>query len=262
MKKFGKLIYLLLFIILLGGCFSSILKDKTNSSTNNDEKNSTSIVENVDFTELTYIAFGDSITKGYCNNAVMDTPYPKGVSEKLGLKSFTNLGISGADLVNSTLVNEIGLNMSISNQVLALDTYYDIISVNGGVNDWHYSQPLGTINDNNNSTIYGSLNVMANHLKTNFPNSFIFFITPYNFNKNGNDGYTINDGGYSLEDVSNAYKKIGIKYNIPILDLFHEGQYELEMYNSNSDGVHPTQEFVLKYSIPQITQFIKENYKK
>ena len=36
---------------------------------------------------------------------------------------------------------------------------------------------------------------------------------------------------------------------------------ELEMYNANSDGIHPSQEFVREYTAPQIAEFIKENYK-
>ena len=217
-----------------------------------------------DFSELTYVAFGDSITKGtnlFIPSGLLDPSYPEEVKNLLNLKSFTNYGVAGADLcyVNKNF-------SSISNNVLNLTEHYDIISVNGGINDWNCDNELGTINDKTDTTIYGSLNLIAEYLTTNHSDSFYFFITPYNAKLkqgqyNGNTGYDKNKLGYSLEDVAIAYRQVGEKYNIPVLDLFKYGNYEVEMYDNDSDGVHPNQDFILEYTAPQIAEFIKNNYK-
>ena len=116
------------------------------------------------------------------------------------------------------------------------------------------------------TTVYGSLNLIAEYLTNNCSDTFYFFITPYNAKLkqgqyNGNTGYDDNKLGYSLEDVATAYKEVGAKYNIPVLDLFKYGNYEVEMYDSDSDGVHPNQDFILEYTAPQIAEFIRQNYR-
>ena len=42
--------------------------------------------------------------------------------------------------------------------------------------------------------------------------------------------------------------------------MFELGNYEVEMSLSNSDGLHPSQEFFEEYTAPQIVDFIKNNY--
>lgn len=65
---------------------------------------------------------------------------------------------------------------------------------------------------------------------------------------------------YTLNDVVNAIKEVALIYDVPVLDLYNEGRYELEMYEAYSDGVHPTQEFFRQYTTPQIAEFIINNY--
>ena len=50
-------------------------------------------------------------------------------------------------------------------------------------------------------------------------------------------------------------------YNIPVLDMYNNGKYELEMYYPSSDGIHPSQEFIKNYTAPQIAEFIRQNYR-
>lgn len=230
------------------------------SSPCNNDNNDTSQSLTIDFSDKTYVAFGDSITfgadysRGY---AQMDNPYSELVASTLGMKSYKNAGISGATLCTNSL------NLAcISDIVTNTSTSYDVISLLGGVNDFNRDLPLGSYEDNTNVTIFGSLDVIAKYLTTTFSDSFIFFMTPYREYWCGVHCLSQNSQGYNLEDVANAVKQVANKYNIPVLDLFNEGQYELEMYNSDSDGLHPSQEFVKIYTAPQIAQFIKDNYKK
>lgn len=238
-------------------CSVAFLLPQSNKKQDNNNSTETSVT--IDFSEKTYIAFGDSITYGadYTRGyAQMDNPYPTLVAQELKLKSFKNAGSSGATLIE----NNVGVGC-IANIISSTTTNYDIISVLGGVNDYNRSLPLGSFGDTDKTTIYGSLDSIATYLTDTFENSFIFFMTPYRANFHNSHCLTNNSQGYNLQSVANAVKQVANKYNLPVLDLFKDGQYELEMYNSGSDGLHPSQEFVTNYTAPQIAQFINTNYK-
>ena len=214
----------------------------------------------VDFSEKTYVAFGDSITFGadYTRNySQMDNPYPKLVFQQLNLKSYTNYAISG-----STIATGVDDLPSIYNQIISSDTKADIISVMGGVNDYNRNVEIGSINDNNTTTFYGSLKAICETLLNKYSTSFCFFMTPYKEDCYHQFSCTeLNQAGYCLEDYANAITDVAQLYNIPVLDMYNEGQFELEMYNADSDGIHPSQEFITQYTAPQIAEFIKQNYK-
>ena len=247
MKKKVNIFKIVLAVFLCIACVSTLgLLLKPNSQTKQPANEN---ISSVNFSNLTYVAFGDSITYGadYSNGyAQMANPYPKLVGQHLGLKSVVNKAVSGATLVETPDLSHI----------LAKITSYsgsaDIISVMGGVNDYARLNPLGKITDTTISTIYGSLNYIADYLTTKYPNSFIFFMTPYKMAR-------YYEPGYQLYDVANAVKEVGNKYNIPVLDMYNYGNYELEYTDSDSDGIHPNQDFVITYTAPQIVNFIRDN---
>ena len=258
------------------GVFQDSITESESNSTISDSSNipESDSIENVDSSEesesvdapnnemfegLTYVAFGDSITYGadYTRNySQMDFPYPTLVAESLELSSVSNKAISGATLCT----NDMNL-VCMTNNILAYTEQADIISVMLGVNDYNRSLPLGDIDDKTKDTVYGSLNLIAEHLTTTQEDAFIFFMTPYKCKVGSRTYKDKNDAGYVLEDVSNAVKEVANKYNIPVLDMFNEGQYELEMYNYGSDAIHPSQEFIREYTAPQIAEFIRQNYR-
>ena len=248
-----KLCVFLIVFALLMPLISFVFKDFEGSGDSALEKEDAPSKENeIDFSKLTYVAFGDSITYGadYTRNyAQMDNPYPKLVSEKLKLSSVKNLGVSGATFVANDL-NRVCM----TDNILSFDENADIISVMLGVNDYACSLPLGTITDTSNTTIYGSLNLIAKHLTTVYKDSFVFFMTPYKTTYNSNSEY-------QLIDVVKAVKEVADLYDISVLDMYNLGKYELEMYNASSDGIHPSQDFITTYTAPQIAEFIKQNYK-
>lgn len=223
---------------------------------NKDNDNGQNDTQQVNFSELTYVAFGDSITYGLDttrNGEQMDTPYPTAVGQILKLKSTKNFGVSGAPLSIDNPYDQ-----SIANVVSRFGAPADIISIMGGVNDYHYNVEIGSIDDTVTDTFYGSLNHICEYLSEKYSNSFVFFMTPYKecmyTEKNACD--------YVLEDYANAVKTVCQKYNYPVLDMYNNGQFDLEMHNYGSDGLHPSQNFVLNYTAPQIAQFIRNNYKK
>ena len=212
-------------------------------------------VSTVDLSDKTYIAFGDSITWGYANYTQMSKPYPTLVSELLNLASYSNSSVCGATLTQNDLdlFNE-------TSYICSVTSPYDIVSVMMGVNDMIRCLPLGTIDDRDNTTIYGSLYLIMEHFSTYYPDSFVFFMTPLNIRYRDGDGYRENSVGFSLYDVSCAIKQMAKKYDYPVLDLFSFGSYSLEAFDEESDGVHPSQEFIQDYTAPMIAQFINDHF--
>jgi lysophospholipase L1-like esterase len=214
--------------------------------------------EEIDFSELKFTAFGDSITYGadLIIGGRVENPYPTVLSNILGLESYENRGVSGATLTT----NNQGLTC-MTNIITSYTSQTDIIGVLGGVNDFNRKLPLGDIDDNDTSTVYGALHVGMSYLSENYSDSFIFYMTPYKEDFSGNFWSTDNSAGYNLIDVSNAIKEVAAIYDIAVLDLLETGNFESIMYDDDCDGIHPNQAFITNVMAPQIAQFIKDNYK-
>lgn len=205
------------------------------------------------YTDVTYVAFGDSITVGVDgkNGGTMSNPYPSLVGTALNFKLTNNRAVSGATLASGT---DGRTNMT--QNILNFKGDADIISVMLGVNDFSVSRPLGNESSRNNSTVYGSLYLIADYLTKNYSDAFIFFMTPFDY-KNGNSK---NSAGYTLKDVAKAVQYVADQYDIPVLDMYTNGEFSVEMNTSGSDGLHPSQEHHIKYTAPLIVNFIKKNY--
>ena len=260
LKIFG---LFLLIIFSLSIIFVSVQKfgvQDNNDETTLDSSSSDSTESVICFTDSTYYAFGDSITYGAdysLQYAQMNYPYPTLVSSSLGFKGFTNYAVSG-----STIATDVDNLPSIYNQLLYADDEADIVSVMGGVNDYNRNVELGTISDTTTNTFYGSLKAICQLLLDKYPDAFVFIMTPYKEYCYHEFACTdLNAAGYNLQDYARALKEVAELYDIPVLDMYEEGKYELEMYNPSSDGIHPSQEFVRKYTAPQIAEFIRQNYR-
>ncbi len=210
-----------------------------------------------EFSNLTFTAFGDSITYGadLIIGGRVENPYPTLVSNILGLKSYENKGVSGATLCSNNL------NLTCMTDVITSYTSEtDIIGVLGGVNDFNRELPLGDIDDTGTSTIYGSLHVSMSYLSENYSDAFVFYMTPYKEYFHGVLWSDDNSQGYNLQDVANAIKEVAEIYNIPVLDLLELGGFEDVMYDEDCDGIHPNQNFITNVMAPQIAKFIQDNY--
>jgi lysophospholipase L1-like esterase len=132
---------------------------------------------NTDFSSLCYTAFGDSITFGSDRSlsyAQMAHPYPEQVARLLKLASYDNRGVSGATFCENDLDRTC-----MTDNILSYREKTDIISVMLGVNDYSVALPLGENGDFSKRTVYGCLNMIAEHLTLVHGESFIFFMTPY-----------------------------------------------------------------------------------
>ena len=207
-----------------------------------------------DLRDLTYVAFGDSITYGIDGHYRMGDPayrmpkpYPTLVEETLGLRSVRNMAVSGA----SFCPHPDRANMTSS--ILGFGGEADIISLLLGVNDFSSALPLGEPTDRDNTTIYGCLHLISEHFTSLYPDAFVFYMTPFQYTKTHN-------GVYALEDVATAVKTVAAEYGIPVLDLYTCGGFEKEMAVSPSDGLHPSQQHHIDYTAPLIAEFIAKHY--
>ena len=206
--------------------------------------------DTADYSGYTYVAFGDSITYGidgdYSSGEAgyrMEKPYPTLVAETLGIGTVVNQAKSGATWTqHSTRTN-------MTERIMRYNGDADIISVMLGVNDYAAKCALGDMNSRDNTTIYGSIHMAANHLTTKYPDAFIFFMTPFKYR-------TENNGKYTLSDVANAVKEVAAVYDIPVLDMYTNGQFDPA--TGAKDQIHPTQAHHINYTAPMICEFIKQ----
>ena len=133
----------------------------------------------------------------------------------------------------------------------------NIISVFGGINDFVGSVPLGDIYSNDEYTIYGALNSIANKLTNQHSDAFIFFITPLPLAESNLS--EIDNTEYTIEDVCIAIKEVGAKWDIPVYDANTEAGFNPDVHSF--DGCHPTEAYYSTIFAPKVAEFIRQNYR-
>ena len=252
MKKIFNI--LIVFVIVLSCLSVSMLFIDRNK---NDNDNNNDVITQIDYSILNCAFIGDSITygtDGENSSQQLEYTYPELVDEIVGFNKVYNYGIGGSTLARNVYYEDNTETCPMCVRVNSLANDIDIIGLMGGVNDFFNSVPLGTITSQDNTTIYGALNIIAETLKSKY--DFVFFMTPYK-----TESFEwVNNAGYTLSAVADAVKNVANKYDIPVLDLFNNGNAEIDL--DNTDGTHFSQSFVRNYTAPQIARFIKDNYKK
>ena len=207
------------------------------------------------FTELTYIAFGDSITWGEvgATQEQMEKPYPVLVAEDMGFKAVKNYGQRNAS------VKYMQSKPNVITQVSEAVKKADIVSVMIGINDFGAGCQLGTMQDTScTESVYGGFNQLASSLKSKYPDAFIFIMTPLK----PFDWAETNKAGYTLVDMSNAIKEVCAANDFAVLDLNATSEFSSQTDPYCPDGLHPSQYYFTNYMVPKITQFIRANYNK
>lgn len=117
-----------------------------------------------------WAAFGTSIT----NTSYQDTHFlqPTGkyvpYLEEMSGMSVVNYGIAGGSILDN-----------IMNKVLETDlSSYDVVTVEGSVNDHATSKPIGEVGDTTDETFAGAIYTIANYVYTH-SDATLFFITDY-----------------------------------------------------------------------------------
>lgn len=195
---------------------------------------------------LTWNAYGDSITDNFrSDNYVALISKSHGVIPR-------NYGLSGRTIA-SRPVQDPQYPPAVTDYV-NMNNSADIITVFCGTNDYGNQLTLGTINSTLKTEFYGALNILALGLIEKFPGKKIAFITPMQ-----RRGPSL---AVPLSTYVNAVKEIGIKYGIPVFDLYNNcGLYpDSDLINntffSNSDGLHPNDKGY-KVIAPRIAAFLE-----
>jgi lysophospholipase L1-like esterase len=182
---------------------------------------------------------GDSITE---HNIRTTLNYQDYIASWIGCRPL-NYGISGTGWRTT---NSGGSQPAIYNRISSIDTTADLVTIFAGTNDWEEvgtPMVLGTFGDTSGDTsLYGAIDQTLNWLVTNMPTKTIAVFTPlqrqsawYNLQHNAN--------GVTMQDISTAITTVAKKYNVPVLDLYNNGN----MYAQNAtfrttympDGLHP-----------------------
>lgn len=157
-----------------------------------------------------YVACGDSFTEGDFTGGTDYTftegiytgknivyPYIIGLRNNMKIVNEAKSGTCIADYGNNAFSHANGRYTQIP-----LDA--DYITLKFGINDWHGNVPIGTINDNNNTTFYGAWNVVMSYLIASHPNAKIGIIITNGLNGSGGEAYA--------EAERNIAKKFGVSY--------------------------------------------------
>lgn len=191
---------------------------------------------------------GDSITEGKGTTI----KYADLLSKALGV-NVRNYGISGSS-ISSGSGEHTGSNPMVE-RFANMDDNADGIIVFGGTNDfWYRHTPLGTINDSDKTTFYGSLRVLIEGLINKYPTVPIMFITPlHRTDGDGCSENTPNPHGKKLVDYVNAIKEVCELYSIKVCDLWSKSGIQpnipihKDLYTSKTtgypdgDGLHPNE---------------------
>lgn len=245
MKLSKKIVSVLLTFTIALGSFSvfSIFKNSSSKGSSSNRN------DGIDFSGLTMACLGDSITMA--NEDDNGKPYSYFVKNKLGLSQVYNYGIGWSTIgyMENCSCHEDDPTYDHNPFVYRYEKMLqaDIIAVKGGLNDASVGMPIGTINDQEPTTFYGALNILADGLKKTYPNSYIFFMTPFKYENNP-----------TLLSYSNAIKEVCEKYDIDCLDIYTRLPFDRTQHTT--DGVHPKEEFIEELFAPLIVSFIKHNY--
>ena len=215
---------------------------------------------------LKILSVGDSICSGSGNSS-------KGYVDYLGLEC-RNAAVGMATISNfrTTVTN-------IPDQLTGVKGFTpDVIIAEGGVNDYYYHVPLGTLSDapaNSDSqasaldrnTVTGALEYMFYKMIKLYPKAQRFFLITHKTYATACDGTTEkaywvthkNNAGYSQQDMHDAIVKCCRMYNVGVIDVFEEGLINT-LYSEyiagyvSTDGIHPLEMGYKEAYVPLINK--------
>ena len=188
---------------------------------------------------------GDSITAGSGTTKT----YWSILDDTLELESMTGMGVAGS-CVSATSDYKTSNSPLINRYKSIPDS--DIITIYMGTNDYGHETPMGTIDDTEDVSFYGALNVIIPGIQMAHPDALLVWMTPthrYGFGTSKMLGTAFtydhlpNGRGYSLDDYVDAIKEVCDKYDVPVIDLFTLSGMDPSLSEVRSqympDGLHP-----------------------
>lgn len=182
-----------------------------------------------------WVACGDSFTEGDFHNSLTDDytftsglyagenkVYPFWIGRRNPDLTVINEAISGSTMG----AGSNGVNPFSDTRYTNIPSDADYITLMFGINDNGHDVPIGTINDNDNTTFYGAWNVVIAYFIKNFPFAHIGIII--------GPGMQTSSG----QNYANAEIAIAKKWGIPYLNIQFEsggGKIPLMLRTSNPD---------------------------
>lgn len=190
------------------------------------------------------LIYGDGISYGIGSSAIRTKSYASLLSSKYGFV-VANHALGDATVGNYD--DTVCTNKSILTQIStsSIDDRCKYCIIFAGTNDWYQAKgELGTIDDFNDTTFYGSMNNAIRMLLTYAPAMKILLVTPlFRARQDYGDGKNSDDYPKNyiyLNDYKEAIINIGKKYHLPVLNLYDNScvnKYNYESYLI--DGLYP-----------------------
>lgn len=167
----------------------------------------------------TVLAIGDSICNGGRNDG-------KGFVGDLGLE-YVNAGVSGATI--STIRD--ATTHWIENQLTAQTEDFDVVIMQGGINDYIYDATLGTMSaipvrkedsafsSLDTATVIGALEHLFATCINKYPDADRFFLISH---KTREYAWTAGDGGWTQDQFHDAVVACCRLYNVGVIDVYAE----------------------------------------
>ena len=182
-------------------------------------------------TNKKWVACGDSYThgeSGIASDVWTDEPYlgmRKTYPYWIGRRS--HMVIVDAAVAGRTLAYKDGTHYEFSAEngpYTQIPTDTDYITLWFGINDCANNIPVGTINDNVNTTFYGAWNIVLTWIQTNIPNAKVGIVVS-------------NNPGSGFANYAEATRQAAKKYGIPFLDLQDDYSIPYFLFQWERQGV-------------------------
>ena len=204
--------------------------------------------------DVVWYALGDSITQGYTGvngdiGPVTSNNYVTNLARLNGY-TFINYGEGGAGYTHNATV---GSHLNARDKADTIDfSGADLVTLAYGVNDWHYSESIGTVNDDplSDYTMCANMKYVINKILNDNPLCKIIVLTPLNCTKYGGTfdtnwglGYSLPTSG-TLQDVTDAIISVCEFYGIEYIDQSKTSICNrITIDNCLGDGIHPAEPF-------------------
>lgn len=146
---------------------------------------------------------GDSIMTQFGSNA---TSIPEVMRARMGIDTVQNLAEGGLLIATS---------YGIASRCAQVSEYATHVLLEGGVNDWGASFPIGTIADSTLDTFYGACNYIADFFQNLRPYQKLVWMTPFR------SGISIVNPS-TLADYAAAVRAVCLARGIPVVDAYNE----------------------------------------
>lgn len=207
-----------------------------------------------------WYALGDSITQGFYSEVgtsgiAGETPngYPTYAALANGWR-LRNMGVGGSGYIKAS---DTLSKPNAKGQVDTIDfSYCDICTLAFGVNDWHYNQQIGTVEDSKTlgTTMASNMKYVIEKILTDNPLCRLNIMLPLNCATYGGDfdsdwglGTSLPTSG-TLQHVIDVIKGVAELYHLPIIDQSNTGiANRFNILEVLPDGCHPALETMKPY---------------